>query len=498
MDFEYKNLTCNIKNCNNPSNEYLICNIHRDKYITDNKIKRIQTLISKIYYKSISLKERFIIFLFNLIHYTTTYHIYFVEHFPLESLFLYHKKKLYKNYRTFLQTKDNNLKEKILLDASQLIKDFNFKENIFLNDVSQIINNLSDNTQKVTYDSLDDLLIYSEIKSSIINPKLFKYLLLIIFLIYSVTKLLDIQLVYLFSIDFKYLSLIALIGLVWVNNGLKYIFSLDFLIAKAYNQKLYKDRKSNEKFIESYINLKSKLLKDSEFRVSNIGYFLGLCVLPIYLFIKEIISVQLSVYNNLLSIAVCLISIILIYSYFLIYPFMTSFSRFIDDIYPENFLIQLYAPDKSLNVNEIKRTLLYNIVFNAIFVFIIWSIPSLFMFHLFSYMNIYLYILAILFSFTWALLRVRNIRLSSIIIRNIYSNFKKMKKTEINKLKEDPQIDHHEKYDFISNLKFFNFSVVSFAKKHIQPLIYLLLGIIVTLIIEKKIDLSMYIEKLFN
>ena len=497
MDFEYKNLTCNIKNCNNPSNEYLICDVHREKYISDNKIDRIQILISKMYYNSISLKERSMIFLFNLIHYTTTYHIYFVEHFPLESLFLYHKKKLFTNYRTYMQTNDNILKDKILLDASELVKDFNFEENIFLNDILQLINKLCVNTQKVNYDSLDDLLIYSEIKAIIMNPKLFKYLLLISFLFYFVTKLFDIQLVYLFSIDFKYILLIAFLGLGWVNNGLKYIFSLDSLVTKAYHQKLYEDEKSNEEFIESYINLKKKVVKDSEFRASYIGSFVGTCVLPIYFFIKELISVQLSISCILLSIVVCLISIILFYSYYCTYPLMTSFSRFIDDIYPEKFLMQLYAPDKSFNVEEIKQTLLYNIIFNVIFAIIIWSIPVLLLLQLASYMNIFLYILAFLFSFYWALLRVRNIRLSSIIMRNLYYNFKKMKKTEISKLKDNPCFDSHKEYDFVSNLKFFNFSVVNFAKKHIQQLIYLLLGIIITLVFEKKIDISVYFEKLF-
>jgi len=114
--FKYSQKTCNIKDCKKEHYELFLCKNHYDQYISNPKIHSIQSKVYKYNVLKLNLKDKLIYFLNFFIHYTTTIHFYYIEHFPLESLFLFHRKKIL-NEETKNFTKE------------QFIKDFDFDEN---------------------------------------------------------------------------------------------------------------------------------------------------------------------------------------------------------------------------------------------------------------------------------------------------------------------------------------------------------------------------------
>src|SRR5882672_9577616 len=81
---------CNISGCDREVFDLLLCKTHFDRYITDDTARKIQTAILRAVLGTESAKQMAVRRLMVVAHYLFSAHIPFAEHYPLESLFLYH------------------------------------------------------------------------------------------------------------------------------------------------------------------------------------------------------------------------------------------------------------------------------------------------------------------------------------------------------------------------------------------------------------------------
>jgi hypothetical protein len=105
--FKYNLHQCNVENCDKKVEDLLLCKLHHEEYIIDEKSKEIQTNITNWAKGDRNIKLRLIFIKYYLLHYIFFLKVYYMEHYPLESIFLYHYKIL-KN-KLSLETKEKSV-----------------------------------------------------------------------------------------------------------------------------------------------------------------------------------------------------------------------------------------------------------------------------------------------------------------------------------------------------------------------------------------------------
>jgi len=113
---KYSTEICNVKNCNNKFHKILLCKKHYDRYIIDEKINLIQTNVFNYSIEKKTFSDYLKLFFYSLFHHTFNIHVYYIEHFPLESIFLYHYRKI-------------NIKNNEYYELNQFIEDFDYEQN---------------------------------------------------------------------------------------------------------------------------------------------------------------------------------------------------------------------------------------------------------------------------------------------------------------------------------------------------------------------------------
>lgn len=75
-----------------------MCNNHVEKYVNDEASRKLYEILLRRALGFTDLFEKAKFALFWLIHHIANFRVYHVEHFPLESLFLYHIRRIKKKF----------------------------------------------------------------------------------------------------------------------------------------------------------------------------------------------------------------------------------------------------------------------------------------------------------------------------------------------------------------------------------------------------------------
>lgn len=245
--FRYSTSICNIKNCQNEHFDLLLCEKHFDIYITNAEVNKIQSNVYKYNFSKFEFNDKLLYARNYLIHYITGIHIKYIEHFPLESLFLYHYKSA------------NNSESSDFL-IQQFIEDFDFEENSELQYLKTKFKVVDSDKPLRAFISKNDNFKVSKYFVAVSYILTVLYILLIAI---SPEKFKIPKLSFLFP-------LLILFSMSWTLNE-RSLKTLKQIFALAYGNKLFKLKKDNEKFIVSTLPKINKINNREEFIWTNGG-----------------------------------------------------------------------------------------------------------------------------------------------------------------------------------------------------------------------------------
>lgn len=124
MLIEYNHKQCNIKSCSNKQSKNLLCSYHNNIYIKSAKIENKIQRLEKLVIGEANLKDKLVYYRNFFIHYTTGIHVPYIEHFPMETLFLYYLPKIHRD-----ELPDNSF------TIEQFISNFDYPENSYLDNI---------------------------------------------------------------------------------------------------------------------------------------------------------------------------------------------------------------------------------------------------------------------------------------------------------------------------------------------------------------------------
>jgi hypothetical protein len=423
MLIEYKSNTCNIKDCQNPIKDYFLCTEHLEKYVYDEKLIKILQRLTRIINKEATIKDKIHYKLYYFLHYSTGIHVKYIEHFPNETIFLYHLSSIYK---------EENKK----FTTEEFISDFDYKENYEIDSLKV----------KFSKDKFKEPLVeYSEIK---IKSSLLKFygLLFIGYLLFLfIVNFFSFQ-SYLNS-TFNELTLVFFLSYFIVKRGVLFFNNSKDLIKLAIDNKLYESKLDNNKFI---INSHTTLRQIKSLEENKYGYY-GLLISSFFIscgyFIYESYNKGYPIGSILLNIPIILtgsfMSVIL-FSFIWNNRFIIPLVRRIKN---HNIKFRIYDLEKKLGISILKDFLKslssYNLVIILTFFCLQYFLDGV------KSNSIIIYIVLFLIGWNFS---------SYIFIFRIKSFLKKQFKKEIKKekktLEKSNSNERFEKYSFINELKF--------------------------------------------
>ena len=245
--FKYSSTNCNVKNCTNRHYNLLMCKSHYDTYISDSKIESIQEKVFKYNFNKTTFKEKLIYLLHYLIHYTTAIHVYYIEHFPLESIFLFHYKKVL-----------NGKNQKFT--RHQFINDFDFEENVELQYLKTKFNSPDAHKPLEKFIAEDDSINFPKFFMITSFFTIICYFILTTFLPekFSISKLSFFTL------------LMFILSIYWYFNS-KSLFNLKNIFQMAYENNLFKNKEDNDEFVTTSLPRINKINGKGELTSMQLG-----------------------------------------------------------------------------------------------------------------------------------------------------------------------------------------------------------------------------------
>lgn len=485
MLFKYNLNQCNVKNCDKEVEDLLLCKVHHEEYIIDEKSKEIQTNITNWAKGDRNIKLRLIFIKYHLLHYIFFLKVYYMEHYPLESIFLYHYKILKNKLSREIKVKSVN--KKICKKLNYLINDFNTDDNSLKNEAESIyLNSCIENPQlqkqSLNIESLSTKKHIEEL--TIFTPK--RYILWIMFflLFFSIIQFftdIDITKIKIFD-TFGYQDFFYIYILVGTLNyfGLQLISSIEKITIKALDNSLYVGDIDNINYLLITKRIKADLKKFEEFTWSIQGAFFANFMFVIY---SGFSFSNLYLDNIILSMNIVLI--LLAYPIYLTPFIYASFSTQILNIKENNFYTDIFHPAGESGIKNLIDFITYGLLYNGFYLVSLWVfIPIIFYDIIYiskSNTLVYVVIISLL-----ALPRIRAFRKYLKIKRGLKESI------NIEKDKERKKIDNKildlsirkEKYEHL--LKLSSFPLINFQTKNtvknifiifMLPIIFLLISI---------------------
>jgi hypothetical protein len=420
---EYNPNTCNINNCDNPQDEYFICDKHKKQYVNDGKLISTLERQKRIIKGNSTLKDKLYYSIYFLIHYSTGIHVKYIEHFPNETIFLHHLPLVYQ-------------KKNKKFTTEEFIKDFEFEENY---EIDSLKVNFSKDNYKVP------LTEYSENK---IKTNILKYY-AIAFVAYTIFLIA----VNLFSLKsfmnsvFIQLELVFFLSYFIIKRGIIFFNKSKELFKLALGDNLYNSKKDNKDFIieSNYTLNKIKSLDENKFIMY--GSLVGLSIFGTVSFISQNLDQDYSLFNTFLNIPLVVTSFfmgLILFSYIWNNRFIIPLVRRVKD---KSIKFKIYNLSGDLGISILRDFLKTLSNYNLVIILTYVSIEYFFKISKLHFILSYF----LLFLISWNMV-------SYYFIFKIQDFLKNQFKTEVNKEKDKLEgskaRDRFEKHNFLNALKF--------------------------------------------
>lgn len=415
---KYSTEICNVKNCSNKFHKILLCKKHYDRYIIDEKINLIQTNVFNYSIGKKTFSDYLKLFFYFLFHHTFNIRVYYIEHFPLESIFLYHYRK-------------KNIKNNEHYNIIEFIEDFDYEQNYKIRNLKSLFK---------TKDSNKRLLEFAKSKMEDWNTLMF-----IVFFIVFIISLFSIKLftkieIHYYDIFAKFaLSFLMSIPIVYL--GVKFINSSKVIINIAGNDKLYESKSDNQKFLEDSQSIINRIDRNIENKFSFFGYLFAMFTFILNVIIKDLsgvgyLAISISLYLSFLVFIQLAILFSVLWQNLFIVPIIRRFHNSL-------FKMDIYSLDKDIGIKDLKQFIRNLLLYNIIVLITYFSISR-------EFVNNYTVIFFVIsYLIGW------NIS-SFIFIYKIYNNLQKQFKEKITDEKAalniNKSLGKFEKYRFLEDL----------------------------------------------
>lgn len=425
---KYSNKICNIKNCKNKHYKIFLCKQHLKKYVINNKIRCILERQYRLKFGSGNYKDWGVFLLNNLFHHTVNISFYYVEHFPLESLFHFHIKNV-------------DVKNNKFYTSEEFIKDFDYKSNYRIGYLK---------THLKTKDSQDVILKFVEERLPNI-PALFSFLFLIFAILFLSTQLFFDETIPAKDIFFKILLIgFALIPAIYF--GKKYLDNCKQILKDALENNLYATISDNNRFLENC----ESIFNRKEIYIENKMTCIGAIIASMIFFLTSL-KEYLENHSWYMSAFMYFLAILSFYMLrwvfeilWLNYFFMPLTRRFHD----APFKLNLYSLDKSSGLNSLKNLLRNLLIYDIFILSTLFTVANFIQ----STQPIFVSILILLTAWNTTSLTVFIPKLSVVL----HNQFTQVINDEKIRLSTSINNDRFAKYEFLEKLKlniFFNFDV---------------------------------------
>jgi len=291
----YDLASCNIKSCRNPTFNLFLCKKHYTRYIIDPKILSIQ---SRVYRRALgkgSVWDHTIWFGHLLLHHLLSFRVYYFEHFPLETVFLYHRRRFSDRANNKQPSSES---DRLARQLTQFYADFGIPENQSEQEIRDIVIRIEGDFKKTDYDRVRFSGFFQ--KHTLFRTKTFVVMLAIAITL-SLTGLVlsrmrDFKLVILHETNVLWLVVIAMVVGSWIALGMKYLYSIDGVVQSAINGTLYADQRSNERFLQMIHGTRAHMTTREENYASNFGTVAFVAAMAIYaLFSNGLSAIEFAV-----------------------------------------------------------------------------------------------------------------------------------------------------------------------------------------------------------
>ncbi|MGN0214205.1 MAG: hypothetical protein ACI4AH_05285 [Muribaculaceae bacterium] len=376
MEIKYSTTHCNIKGCHNGIFKYHMCQEHYKQYVCNSIVSTICEEYDNFENDKASLRLKLKRISHFLIHYSFNIPKYFVEHFPLEHVFLGNLEWIKKQ-----KSVDNKF-------VNTLIADFDYKENENLPVLIRIIN-----PKKIDEIKIVEFENYLLDKNNLPQKTLFILCLIGVILSYLACRLatnynemffLNIPFADIIQIGRRLICYTPLI-LLMIYAGLKLPSLYMPLIKRAYDLKLFANPEDNMLLLNEANFVKKRKDRLGSYHAS-LGYQIGFCVLFFFLFC---LLSSINYFTIFLFVGcICIFA-----SFNLIYPLIVPYFPIYNCIKHKLPLIILQHGDMTGGMQDYLKLQFYTFLFNELYIILLLVVLKSFCFAWWAYFLLFILLL---------------------------------------------------------------------------------------------------------
>ena len=289
--------------------------------------------------------------------------MYLVQHFPLETLFLYHWWRIRKELRdsarrTKHATPDSQqhgeLNDKFIEPLADLAHDFAHRENDNLPSVQLAVASIR--RQAPSRESKDyDVRTWFPPLTFLKSPRRYAGGLLIAIAILIVSRIGSLatgfRIVPLLNLDSLIVGVVLIAGYGWAYSALRFMDAIPTATRAALENRLYLDERDNEFFLSCVFRVKSLLARHGEWLAAQLGIVVGLVIGNVLY--TRLSNENLTVLELIVSGVINIPAILVAVSLLMVYPVFVELISLIWYMPKRRFRIELYALDGRIGLGAL-------------------------------------------------------------------------------------------------------------------------------------------------
>jgi len=366
MHATYKPGQCNIAGCGRREHALRLCKDHETEYLATNEARRLQEDVVALLERRASFGLRARAYLLRQLHYLSNVPVSYLEHFPLETIYLHHRRLL-----LLSQYVQGAERTEVCKRFKSLIRDFDHADNETLDDLKWRQSRCCDDPQYAYNRPLDFVDELRQV-TLLAGGRYFKAVTLALVL-YGCAIYLNkylgthIALPGSMSLIGAILCFIVAVGL--VVGGSVFLANIGPMMAKAQAHELYANAKDNRDAVQIGLRIKGNFGRYLGLSYSQVG-FNGLAALMIC--IPWSFPGDRTAFEGLASAALALCSWFAVFPALLIYSQYANASVALQALPQSRFQVDLHAADGRLGIAETVDLVSAGLLFNATWLAVLW------------------------------------------------------------------------------------------------------------------------------
>lgn len=372
MHAKYHPIKCNIAGCEALGRSLSLCDRHQEQYLSTDRARQLQEDVVALRDGTSSAPLRIRAFLWSVLHYVTNAKVPYLEHFPLESIYLLHRRNLLAR----LSKPGSDIHHANRKELNKLIDDFDHPENETLEDLRlKRAWHFSD-----PRDAYNRSLDFSEQLRMlvIIGPKAYMHLTSIVFAAFMgivlCEKHLGLHIQFPVALSLPRLVVMYFVCLGLVVGGLVFLNRIKPVLSRAQSHLLYADAADNRSATEIALRIRGRFQTHSGLDFSTASVVLaGLVVL----LTPWPLDPRLSMLEATATATMAVFALLVLYPLGTMYSVYANASVSMQGLPPSRFKVDLHTGDGRLGIGDLVDLLMAGIVFNASALVVFWILAPI-------------------------------------------------------------------------------------------------------------------------